>query len=285
MQNNFLFTFALICFALNLHAQKDDGILLPEFKNLEEHQLRGTVKSITIKSYKADEFEDSLKNANQASPLLHEELYFDSLGRLELALNLNAPSKSAYRYDSLDRIIEIHYQSKNTCKSGTKEFFEWIPSDSLLQIKSSTDSLCGEGYNILSLYHKDKQGNIVKTQTIHNGQESSIYKYEYDSLNRIVKSQWISTSSGSVNSEWVYSYNRANQITKWVKTDRHGNLKESHEFQYDPYGNPIKDRSDNGSTLSWEYLYDDHGNWVKSIRQKNGLKDIIVIRTIEYYAP
>lgn len=285
MQTKSVFILALIAIALNLHAQKDDGILLPEFKNLEEYQFRGAVKSIAIKSYKADEFEDSLKNANQTSPLLHEELYFDSLGRLELALKLNAPSKTAYRYDSLDRIIEIHYQSKNICKSGTKEFFEWIPSDSLLQIKTSTDSLCGEGYNILSLHHKDKQGNIVKAQTIHNGQESSIYKYEYDSLNRIVKSQWISTSSGSVNSEWLYTYNRTNQITKWIKINEDGDLSESHDFEYDQYGNPIKDRSDNGSTLSWEYLYDYHGNWVKSIRQKNGLKDIIVIRTIEYYAP
>lgn len=225
---------------------------------------------------------DSLIKANSRYSFFHEKLQFDTLGRLGKEFNLTYQSKTEYKYDSLDRVIKFSYQDEYTDRAEIVKLVEWIESDTLLQIKTTPDTINGEVIRLVNLYHIDKHQNIIKRQTLNNGKPSSVYEYEYDSLNRIIQSRWISSSLGTINSQWVYSYNEKNQIVKWSKTDEHGVLNESHEFEYDKFGNKTKETSDNGITLSWEYIYDNQENWTKSTQSKNGVEDIIVIREINY---
>lgn len=287
MKLKILIILAHLTLAINLHAQKDDGILLPEYKNLEQFNLKGNVKSIDYKSFKAEKFKykDSLIKANIRYSFFHEKLQFDTLGRLVKEINPTTQTKTEYKYDLLDRLTEFTYQDKYSYKTNVTKLIEWIETDTLLQIKITPDTINGNVVKTVSLYHFDKRKNIVKRQTINNDKPSSIYEYTYDSLKRIIQSRWISSSLGTVNNQWIYTYNEKNEIVKWSKTDSHGVLNESHEFEYDEFGNKTKDTSSNGTIFSWEYVFDSHGNWTKRTRYKNGAEDLIVIREINYYIP
>lgn len=129
-------------------------------------------------------------------------------------------------------------------------------------------------------YKYDKKGNVIEktdyyttrnadgTTDEREGKPQNIYRYVYDSDNRLIKE------------ETVYHkiLERDGKKTKWGDVPV-----SSFEYKYDEYGNRIESVSPGLTPTTFTYEYDHNGNWLVS-QSKQGNKGNLVTRKIEYYS-
>lgn len=205
---------------------------------------------------------------------------------------------SAYKYDEYGRILEAESRNK-------KVTYQYNRLGYILESREfEKDSLIEQ---ITNTYFQD---SLLKTSIrVYNGQTYTT-EVEYDSLGHRLKetktggflagvrvyhpdgTQVWTTDDGD-----VYESGEHYMKSRRAKLTEHTPIEESHES--DQWGNDLKTEYTwyySGvygphyiySTLSWEYQYDDHHNWIKKAQytqtrgKEKNLRELSV-RKIEYY--
>lgn len=136
-------------------------------------------------------------------------------------------------------------------------------------------------------YKYDKQGNQIEYNTYDSDNNlASKVKSKYDK-NKIIEEEF---SDGE---KRIYIYDdKGNQIEMTQDLNNFGLGFVKFMYTYDIYGNVIREeqsQSNNEDYKVWnfantyEYVYDDNGNWIKKIEFIRGKAESIIEREFEYY--
>ena len=263
-------------------------IELPEYKT---GYILGKVKVVTENFYSAEEnFGETKKNQIESS----ETYQFNKLGlpvSYTVLFNNSASNLHKYSYNSKKKISSCELYRNN--KLSKKLIFKYNTNDKC----SERDDYSGSGsLNEKTLYTYNSNGNCVKTQLYEKGdsladyaehtydidnnhignlieviQGIHLYRYKYDSSNRIIESTY--------------------RINPEYKDDiMHGQVEKT-TYEYNEKGDLIDKTSYdiNSKEESYErrsYTYDKKGNWIIKIvhsKDSSGVRSIKYIeRKIEY---
>lgn len=185
---------------------------------------------------------------------------YDQLHRLSsintVFFHLEDPRIQKFNYDDKGNLVETTFFEGDYLTS--KETFTF---DSRNRQVSKLDS---PGNNIPYIYKYDDKDNLTDILYYIDHKLSSHYQYEYDKLNRRTKTHRI------------YSFNPKKEIIEL--------------YSYNSYGDvielilPLYVYNNSPSTLRTEYIYDERGNWIRSIHyHPNGDPEFWTEREISYY--
>jgi hypothetical protein len=288
-----------------------------EYENLESLNLKGKVKTINEKSFKATKINSEIVKSGsgwQYDWQNDKEYFFDTIGNLISKNDLiNSKSKDNYsikldnknriieinrlyktiyfEYDSLNRILsskEINKQPETISNGNTKptsgtvtNFKFYYDSKNLLLKKEEYKS------NVkisVQTFKYDSFNNLILCE-IKEDSYIETHKYQYDSNNLLIKYEWSDNEEGIAEITTIQYLNNIKVLEHWVDYE---------EGEPDGY---IDDKFENGNIIESievesdgsitgkeiiKYDFDANGNWIKSIIDYNG-KYYIIERNIEYY--
>lgn len=162
-------------------------------------------------------------------------------------------------------------------------------------------------------YEYDSNNNIIKVNT-YNSENNliRIQSNKYDNKRHIVEMLLITPGKG-ISWKYIYNYNVKGEKIKQFRYKPDGNLKDKRTYLYDENGNDILqikfnpngsytklvsdyDEMNNITVQSWlneqdektnqtsfQYVYNEHKNWITKKRSSNGILNMIWEREIEYY--
>ena len=198
--------------------------------------------------------------------------------------NLSVQYEKVYENDSLKKIIEYAYDSYGNI-TQKKEFIDNtnyvrtdysytdtqyngqftgsnLMSETVYGVKDNDDS----SKDISVSYQYDWRGNLISV-TDANG---NITQYEYDALNRVIKSTAPDGSEETV----LYDYGD----TEITKTDALGT---NFIYYYDGSGNLLEECVDTWRNQIKEYWYDGYNNLIKEITRSSGNNESTIIYTYD----
>lgn len=250
---------------------------------------------------------DSLKPKMK---MVKEVLYKPENGELKSRENLFGSDLNSYKvYDKNEKIIEMRqyeidgsiYETtlyernengkalKAMQKNSSGELksywtYTYDENDNMIEVKTYDSN---EKLVKIQLNQYDEKGNnvemILKSPESENGWKY-VYKYNFD--NKKIE-QFRYKPDGSLKDRRTYSY------------DKDGN--ENLQFKFNPDGSFMKfvseyDGMNNLTVQNWfdeqdeqthqtsfEYVYDENGNWISKRRSSNGKLGMVWERQIEYY--
>ena len=259
-------------------------------KDLEFYEIHGKVNHLTIRHYKAIE---------KDGKIIKGEPYQKGEDDQTLTFNKQGYVIQAYFYgdaDSLDSKLIRDHDKKFHClgESGYnadgKKLFEWIwlyddKGNNTERVQVQEDSSL---FTSWYLYY-DENGQLV-ARTIFRNPESALF----DSL------RWILDDKNRQIEEWNYGYyglyglnkieyiGETNKIAKIYRYDYLEELSDYFEISYNDHDLiSTVAQFDADSTeqqfLSFDYQYDEKGNWIKKIQFKDNVPVSIDERRIIYY--
>lgn len=272
-----------ICSCTSMNKSKENDII--------ELGLFGNVKSLKEYSYKAivsfgqmekgkRERESGLKDKiiefNRSGYII-EEYSYEPNDLLE--------KKIIFKYDGKHNKIEV-----NSYNFESKLIFKWI-------------------------YEYNDKGFLTNRICFKpDGSQYWKQSFNYDAMGNLIEEIWY-TPEGVQNWKLTYGYdNQGNKIEE-INYDEKGSLYEKQTYSYDEKGNKIEANNyDSDLSLSWkqtflyddkrniveknwynfegsvfnikttfEYEYDEKGNWIRRIDSFNGIPEYILEREFEYY--
>ena len=215
-----------------------------------------------------------------------------------------------YKYDANGNMI----QEKRFDEKGNLTFMKIIfyneKGRCMKENFYTTDSTFDGGYT----FNDDENGNIIEWNKLDsNGTSTGRETYKFDNLNNEIEwckynsknvlhdrnsykydsngnkiEEWDSTFYGSLTSVFTYKFDiNGNKVEKNHFLSN-GNTSGKETYDYDSKGNLIQHNFFNkdGSlryNTSYNYIYDEKGNWVKKTETDNGKQGNISKREIEYY--
>ncbi len=266
--------FLLLSSGLTLYAQTTSDSLKPKMKMVKEVLYKpenGEIKSredlfdSELNSYKKYDKNEKIVETGQyeTDGSVYEKTFYerDEKGKALKAIQKNASGQVksywTYIYDEEGNMIEVNTYDQN---------------NKLIKIQSNK---------------YDEKGNnvemIIKSPENENGWKY-IYKYNFD--NKLIERNRY-MPDGSLKDRRTYAY------------DKDGN--ENLQYKFNPDGSFIKfvseyDEMNNLTVQKWfneldkqihqtsfEYIYDDNGNWISKRRISNGKLGMVWERNIEYY--
>lgn len=288
-----------------------------EYEHLESLNLKGKVKAINEKSFKATKINSEIvKSGNgwQYDWQNDKEYFFDTFGNLiskkdvlnsktrdnysikldnkNRIIEINRIYKTTYyQYDSLNRILtskEVHKQPESISNGNTNpnagvvtNFKYYYDSKNLLIKK---DEFKSNRKISVQTFQYDNFNNLISCE-IKEGTYIETHKYQFDSNNLMIKYEWSDNEEGVAEITTFEYLNKVKVLEHWV-----------HYEDGEPDGY-IDDKFENGNIIETaeidiegtlisnetnDYEFDEKGNWIKMIIDNNG-KYYIVERTIEYY--
>lgn len=176
--------------------------------------------------------------------------------------NLEEVQTTILTYNERGNII-CHYQhhTADTSSYTKTQYQYWYDKQKrIIQVNNTStnvqDSTKHIGTPLSTFYQYDKQGRLVKTETVLlssslNEPTISATEYKYDKQDRIIQA-----------------------------TKREGKRDIVVQYKYDDMGNMVQ--LTKGKTIA-AYRYDEHGNWIRSTINPNAKNSYICERKIEYY--
>lgn len=270
-----------------------------EKNDLEQYQVKGNVKSIMTKYFKAVEkfgevtlgdcrfYDDSGLVCFNTDGLITEKTSYDCDGSIL--------TKSVYEYDSDNLLSNVTYYKVDwqhpNGSLDSKEVYQYNEKRQLVQ-SIRYDS---NGVEILKVIYEWEGKNCVKTMTYHNELLSRVQVNEYNG-NSIVKSV-LTDSDGIEIKRMEYADNRLSKEVIKDYVSKSSEIKNSvpkediiTTYRYNDKGLccEIGDASltlSKGKSYTFEYEYDQKGNWIKCTKKNSQTKiaTIIAIREITYY--
>jgi hypothetical protein len=244
--------------------------------------LNGEVKSIDhysfYHSFQLAEFKDSIlsKYESQPGPFYHRKIWFDSLGRETRNIKITHQTGYELEYDSLGHLSRIYFlkgeYNRNTGEGRfgedyfTRELsgsFQWYTFD---QKVLGVFNKIGTSINDSIIYTLDQKKNIIKIEGTNNGHKRNPYEFEYDSLNRIVKSRNLSNLNNEILVTWEFTYDNKGQLDKTKRKNKDGFAPPEDTREY-----------------RTEYEYDHVGNWIKCKTYKDGQLTGVSLREYQYF--
>ena len=127
--------------------------------------------------------------------------------------------------------------------------------------------------NIDSIIHTvDGKGNILKIESKIEGHKRSNHEFEYDSLNRIIKSRIVAHENGEIIVRWEFTYDETGDLVETHRYNEDGILLEGEN----PENRDFYERRE-------EYEYDNMGNWIKCKAYEDGKLTGVTLRDYQYY--
>lgn len=114
--------------------------------------------------------------------------------------------------------------------------------------------------------------------------KGEVTRYEYNSLNQTTKKTTLNPQGQEILIK-EFIYNNLNQCVKIITTDKVNGKREISTYKDDSYDNTIyMQYCDNGVEIiiTYEYKYDEYGNWIEMRQYRNNIFNLLRTRTIQY---
>ena len=248
--------------------------------------VNGKVKSINETGYKAEAKFGEIELGDKEYIIQKK---YDNAGQLSEynKFDVGYGENWTYKYEYNDKgacvkILEyVKYSSDSSIKLVAKSIFEYDEEGNLLK---------------LSIY--DNKGNIKNTYIYkYNSDNNLSERMQYGADNKLSGTQeykydgkeYLLEEHGLI-SKKVYSYNngKLSKISSYWVSLAGGNLSLAFISTYNQYGDCVEWKDFGGSrTYSYQYTYDDKGNWIKEIIYYNDIDGLpypieLKIRKIDY---
>lgn len=289
-----------------------------EYENLETLNLKGNVKTILEKSFKATQKNGKILKSGtgwQYDWQNDSEYFFDTFGNLIYKNDvLGSKTKENYsaKLDDQHRIIEINrlyktiqyeYDSTNRIRSS-----KVINRQPAVISTGKEKPTAGNGTNIKYFY--DSNNLLIKKEGYRYNSKFSVETFKYDAFNNLILCE---IKQDSLIETHRYQYNDQNLVMKYVWSDNEEGIAEITTYEYldkikilehwvlftenEPDGY-IDDHFENGNIIKsteveedgsitdqeiYNYTYDSQNNWIQKIMNVND-EFFIVEREIEYYS-
>jgi hypothetical protein len=229
--------------------------------DLQNKNLRGTVKSITEKTF--------LERNTQSKKSETQKLLTTTISSFDRDGNVTEEKycepqntlveKVVFRHNNQNHIIdESHYNSNGTCKNRFT-------------------------------YRYNKQGNPIEKDCVYpaNCKNTPKFIFRYDHKGYLVEDGFYPRDS-QYGIKSVYLHDATGFLTERDIYDQTNHLWGKYIYQYDSKGNMSKAFNYKGNKIlnekfTYGYLYDPKGNWTNQVLSINGTKESTTNRTIEYY--
>lgn len=270
--------------SLFMFCQSQGGQLANDW---EEHNLRGAVSTIVDTAWLYDSAGRAAADGSRGLPLVVKEtLQFNEAGMLTFKLskreNGNSYQDSLFYNDGLLVKTIRHRKEKSESVSATA-----IQYDSLRRKITVSYS---QGRNVYHYEGSNTRPSMKDEYVISIGEErhARTMIYTYDSRGNVTKTIIKSGDTGLPMSEIINEYDRKGNKVLSVHDISHLNITSEDRLKYNSKGDVIEKfylHSDwtTGEKRTYEYQYDQSGNWVvKEMIKPNGDR-IITRRTITYF--
>lgn len=255
--------------------------------------LFGKVKSVTHSSFEAIyKFGEVLKGKKIPNPSFFNQNFFvkfnnfgNEIELIEWELNGSIKQHSFAKYDKENRLKQV------------------ITNDSKGKLIYRLDFLNGKNNKPSDKFIYDSKGNLEGTNKfIYNkndlivesiyynseGKEEGKIKNKYDEKNNLIELIYIDKDNEASHHKRTFKFNSKNFNTEINEFDWEGSLEMKYIYDYDSHGNVIEDykyKSDGSlyEKRTYEYSFDEKGNWIKKVITKNDKPEFVIFREIEYY--
>lgn len=213
-------------------------------------------------------------------------------------------------YDKNEKIIENGQYNPDNGSLYEKTIYERNENGDAIKAmkKKSSDDI--KSY---WTYEYDSNNNQIEVKTYNSENKlTRIQSNEYDENGNNIEMLLKSPESES-GWKYIYKYNFANKKIEQFRYKPDGSLKDRRTYNYDKKGNEFEqfkfnpdgsytkfaseyDEMDNLTIQNWfdengkqthqtsfEYVYDENGNWITKKRSSNGVLSMVWERQIEYF--
>ena len=239
-----------------------------ESLSLSEFNLKGKVKSITEKQYRAK------KNGKpDAEPYEEITYHFNEKGLLEM-------------WEYKDSRGDKGSKSYDYNENGQATFM----------------SFEGYGPHVLKYVFEQKGKTLWQYcywesgYAAKKGDLQHKFMFTKDNSNRLVEYAKYYSTRTDFNFKEVYTYNANNQVEEMNNYGLSGKIEQRHTYIYDKNNNLVEEKeysntykyNELNSTTKFEYKYDGQNNWTEMFEKKDFGKTVSpaykkMVRTIEYY--
>ncbi|MDE3743274.1 hypothetical protein [Maribacter polysaccharolyticus] len=255
----------------------------------------------------AQSTKDSLKPKMK---MVKEVLYRVEHGELKNRADLFGSKLTTYIiYDKNEEIIEyVQYKTdgavyeKTTYERNEKgDAQKGITKNASGEIISYWIYECDSKENLIEVKTYDAENNLTEIQSNKNDENGNIieillkspesekgwrYVYKYNSDNKKIE-ELSFKPDGSLKDRRMYSYDKHGNENTVIKFYPDGEFVKK-VYEYDTMNNLIIENTfDKHGKLrrqtSFEYLYDDYGNWITNKRSADGELNMVYERQIEYH--
>jgi hypothetical protein len=282
---------------------------------VKQKKLMGKVKLSTSASYKAVIRLDKVEKGEKVAG--DRRIQYDKRGneieRKNYDINGGLVWKYTTEYDTSGNKIEyICYQPNESPSLVFKTNYTYDINGNRILLERANPSYPEYGWNYIysydnqgnriefndfskdgslnsrKTYKYDAQGNAIEFHRFNaDGSLDSRSTYKYDTKGNKIESNSFE-ADGSFDARYTYKYDMQGNETEKSSFKANGSLSWKKTYAYDLKGNKVlykryKANGDLKSSMSWEYTYDQQGNWTKQIKFKNKIAQEITERTFEYY--
>ena len=250
---------------------------LPENNDLKTNKLFGEVKTVKEIAYKMDT--DQILGASETN--------YNSFGFITSVIN-----KGAYEqynpdisnvYDKSEVLIET-VATFGSDRLKTKTNYQYINKEKI--IKTVTDNFGKHQFTVFNQYDKSKQ--LIETKIFSKNKLSSQTLIQINKNNEKNVEEIFFNISGEIEEKINSQFDKTGNLIKKIRVDRNGIEMANVKFQYDGFGNAVKEShyypdGDIEYEISSKYELDKNGNWIKKTDYIDEVVDSTVERKIEYY--
>lgn len=267
---------AAMCVSCNTKnaEQSTEAESVAQRNDWEELELKGKVKEVTIKEYRAHEAFGEL----QKDDLLWSRQYqFTADGMLSMSLRGQGTSEydliATYTYSDNERLIE--YQGT---QSG-KEITTYTNSGDIKRV--TLYNADGIEYQRKEYTYNEKNQLV---EVAYYSKDNGLYRimeYIYDAAGHVYKEKAKETN-GEIDKEYHYAYDEQGRKIREEKYNGDGAMQNVKIYSYDKEGNIATIFDENQKICEYTYQYDSKGNYTEAY-YKSRTYCSIAERTIVYY--
>ncbi len=238
---------------------------------------------------------------------------YDSQGNLQ-EINTFSPrdrllEKKTFKYNSENRKIE-EAECNSEGKLLTKTVWEYDKQGKLIretrfegEVKKRVSRYNSRGQETETVHYQfdgklsssyfyeyDPEGNLTVKGTVSynsRGQRTKKSVDKYDTQQNLIENAVYFYPAGDPGWKTVYQYDNFGNLTQRKYYGSRG-LEEEETLKYDPNGNLLERNINNirksrREVWTYEYEFDEQGNWIKRIDYRDGTAMYLVKREIEYF--
>ncbi len=260
-----------------------------------EYNLKGKVKSFTEISYEAIDRFGKIELGDKRVDfefILHNnaEYLFDNNGnKIEESLYFDDGSlryKVIYKYDNNGNKIEenLYFDDGNL---DTKLINLYDNKGNMIEANVYTPY--GSLEDKYTFKYDEMRNRIEEKQYCSDDRLRIKRTYKYDNKGNMIEEKWQDFDSFKTK-KYVYKYDNKGNIIEKYRYASDGSLDRKSSYKYDNNGNMIKMKdsyhNDNAmleNKYTFEYYYDEQGNWTRRIQFENSIPKYILVREIKYF--
>ncbi|PWJ42143.1 hypothetical protein [Sediminitomix flava] len=269
-------------------------VALRPFKDKKESDrskmgLKGNVKSIEVEYGKVTNENGVWKLGEKPFNNAKEKTTFLPSGNIALKTIFSSSGDQQYKFqyfykgDQLDSMLQYYSEDEPTYKT-IYEFSKDKPSQLLSSVLYEFVDNTKAGKTD---YFYDKKGNLIGRKNMNSADETNVEEvFEYKKRQKVRYKKYIASEQYTIIQE--YEYNKQKLVSQILSKSITGQVQTKKVLAYDENGNLLSSRIYNpddqlAEERTFEYTFDDKGNWVQKVVIENGEPYFMTVRKIEYF--